>query len=229
MMFKKSALLISVSLGLVLSGCASTEPESGLTAEQVAKMDRNEYVGQLHNEMEAVGFEVPAIDPVIDKVTVSIKDVFEHQYKVMDEYRAIAEDHRDVQSFLHANEGRSPEELSAAILAFDSQLKEGEEPIGKRIVRYTKANDEIFNANIELAANIASNAYLLSEMMEEGASHFLSLSGLSLLLKVGEINDAWDTAQKRVDLALKANDMISKDQAVVKIAQELQEVQSIKL
>ncbi|QIZ78380.1 hypothetical protein [Ferrimonas lipolytica] len=224
---KKLPLVLAMTAALALGGCVSTGDESAaaeLSNEQIATMDRFEYTEMVRAEMEAVGFEVTPVHSVLDRGTESVNEVFKHQYELMSEYRTIAENHRDVQSFLHANKDKDAAGLEAAILAFDAQAKTQEEKIAPRLAAYEAANDKIFAKNVELAIEIAEQAYVLSQLMSGGYSQFLTAETATSFTKVGAIKTEWSNIQTRVDLAQKANELIEQDQAVVEIAKQMQTI-----
>lgn len=231
MQLKKTMIALSLCSAFALGGCATAPAEmtdkdgNVLTEEQIAKMDRDEYTSFVMTEMEKVGFEIISISPVMDKVSISINEVFERQYKVLDEYRTIADSHRDVQSFLYANHGKSKEELQAAIIEFDGSAEKEEDKIGPRITAYNEANDKIFAANVELAIQIGLQAAELGLMVANNADQLLGVEGISLLLGADKIGSVYSAAETRIDLAQRANAMIEQDQAVVQIAAELQTLQ----
>ncbi|MBY6186131.1 hypothetical protein KUV89_05800 [Marinobacter hydrocarbonoclasticus] len=226
---KLKPLCLALALSTGLTACASTETNTAfvdsngapMTEEQIAKLDRNQYVALLKQDFETVGFEITPISMSIDTVSSGIKEVFERQYDVMEQYRIIAENHRDVQSFLYANQGKSEQELQAAMAAFDAQRPEGEPRLSDRVAAYNEANASIFASNMELTIELATQGVVFSELAAN-AHEVLLAEGMSMVMRIGDMDDALEEAQTRLELAMKANDVIEQDQAVVKIAQEIQ-------
>lgn len=95
-----------------------------------------------------------------------INDLFVNQYELMEQYRAIQEEHIDVQSFLNANDGKSDEELLAAAMAFDAEAESDDQKIMPSLQRYQTANEAIFSSNLALAAKLSMQAVRLYDLSQ---------------------------------------------------------------
>ncbi|WP_370215776.1 hypothetical protein [Idiomarina sp.] len=213
---------------LATSGCMS----NGSGNEQAATMNRVDAIAALSTNIEEVGFNRVEISPGVDEVLNICASILERQYSVMDEYRTQAENHADVQAFLFAHQGKTPEQLQAAILEFDAGATTEDEKIGPKITAYQAAIDEVSEQNtqlgVELAAQLIKLGYLTTQYSGEIAKA-TAANWLGGMMKADEERTADNDvalallrAKDQLSLASDANELISLEQETIEAIDGLQ-------
>jgi hypothetical protein len=239
----KKAILSALVFAPLFAGCVATSDTDG-----VANLDRNATVADLTTRMDSLGYSYPLeVQPGIDEFLNMSAIILERQRNVMGEYRTQTDNYRDVQAFLHAHQESTPEQLEAAIVAFDAGATNKNEEIGYKIVAYNLANEGIYQQNVELATEltieIAKSAIILSqygpEIAKVTALNFAS-SGLTSFLSSDEekkeaeenpkdLVSALMKAKDQLSLALEANEIIELEQSTITAINELQLEQEAKI
>jgi hypothetical protein len=236
------ALLFTAATLFVLSGCSMTTQtdEMGnnfvgyksvkvVTSEEAKMMPRAARSFRIMSDMEQVGFEHVYVSTVIDSVSISIASVYENQYALMQKYQTIVDNHRDVMSFIQANQNKSAAELEQEIRKFDAMAQSPSERIGPKIKQYQMANEQIQAENIKLAKELAIQAGKLAMVFKDNSDAILGLEGVTMLLNAGKMDDAYDLAEVRIHLSGVANDFISDEKAVLEVTKQIQSVLETKL
>lgn len=224
---KAATLILTAGLMLTLSGCMATGEDSmaRLSNEEIAVMDLTERELSLRTDMEAIGFEHQPFSTTIDTFTMPINDLFVNQYELMEQYRAIQEEHIDVQSFLNANDGKSDDELLAAAMAFDAEAESEDQKILPSLQRYESANDAIFSSNLALAGKLSMQALRLYDLSQIDLAALLEDEGMMMITKIGQFGDVYDRAKTQLDYIGYANEYIEHNE---KLVQQLQNLQGLK-
>ncbi|PYE35160.1 hypothetical protein DFP83_10134 [Idiomarina fontislapidosi] len=214
---------------LATSGCMS----NGSGNEQAATMNRVDAIATLSENIEKVGFNRVEVSPGVDEVLNICASILERQYSVMDEYRTQAENHADVQAFLYAHQGKTPEQLQLAITEFDAGATSEEDKIGPKIVAYQASIDEVTQRNtqlgIELTAQLIKLGYLTSQYGGEIAKA-TAANWLGGMMKADDERTADNDvalailrAKDQLELASDANELISLEQETIEAIDGLQE------
>lgn len=224
---KAATLILTAGLAISLSGCMATGEDSmtRLSNEEIAVMDLTEREQSLRTNMEAIGFEHQTFSPTIDTFTMPINDLFVNQYELMEQYRAIQEEHIDVQSFLNANDGKSDEELLAAAMAFDAEAESDDQKIMPSLQRYQTANEAIFSSNLALAAKLSMQAVRLYDLSQIDLTSLLQNEGMMMIMKIGQFGDVYDRAETQLEYIGYANEYIEHNE---KLVEQLQNLQALK-
>ncbi|WP_143870744.1 hypothetical protein [Catenovulum sediminis] len=194
--------------------------------EEFSTLDRSQRQSRLQTDIETLGFGIIDITPTFNKVQHTAMVYTKQQFELVDTYSTIAANHRDVQSFLKANEGKSKEELAKAIKAFDKTAKNNSQKIGPKLKAYEAANQKVFNANAELTAVIALQVIEIGSVLTRNPDKFLQAEGLSLLANFYKLEKASSILMDRLTLAQHANSMIANDKAIIDITKQIQEKQN---
>jgi hypothetical protein len=213
---------------LATSGCMS----NGSGDEQAATMNRVDAIATLSTNIEEVGFNRVEISPGVDEVLNICASILERQYSVMDEYRTQAENHADVQAFLYAHQGKTPEQLQLAISEFDASATTDDEKIGPKITAYQAAIDKVSEQNaqlgVELAAQLIKLGYLTTQYSGEIAK-VTAANWLGGMMKADEDRNADNDvalallrAKDQLSLASDANELISLEQETIEAIDGLQ-------
>lgn len=245
----KSKLLVAAFSTLLLSGCGAIG--NGAGSDGAATFDRDKAIKELNSEINKVGVARQEIIPGIDGFLNTAASLLERQQSNMQEFRKVADNHRDVQAFLLGNRAnaKDPQKLQAAIDAFDASATKDSEKIGPKIKAYKGATSSIQEANTkmakEIAVELAQSTYILSQHSSEVAaattvgltSGFLnkSLGGLgnalgssdgnnsaSDELDPADVGQALLRAKKQLDLAIKANRLIGMDRKTIAAIEQLE-------
>ncbi len=213
---------------LTTSGCMS----NGSGNEQAATMNRVDAIAALSTNIEEIGFNRVEISPGVDEVLNICASILERQYSVMDEYRTQAENHADVQAFLFAHQGKTPEQLQLAITEFDAGATTEDEKIGPKITAYQAAIDEVSEQNtqlgIELAAQLIKLGYLTTQYSGEIAKATAAnwLGGMMMADEErtadNDVALALLRAKDQLSLASDANELISLEQETIEAIDGLQ-------
>ncbi|MBA6291928.1 hypothetical protein H4J58_15785 [Colwellia sp. MB3u-70] len=237
----KKFILSALVFTPLFVGCMATS-----NTDSAANLDRNAAVAELTTRMDNLGYYYPVeVQPGIDEFLNMSAMILERQRNVMGDYRTQTDNYRDVQAFLYAHEKSTPEELQAAITKFDAGATNKNEKIGDKIASYNKANEGIYQKNVELATQltieIAKSAIILSNYGPEiakitainyGASAVTSL--FSSDEEEEEVEDSKDIAtvlikaKDQLFLALEANDIIELEQLTITAINNLQLEQEAK-
>ncbi|WP_026972848.1 hypothetical protein [Aliagarivorans marinus] len=217
----KNKLAIAVLASAFAFGCAST------STEEQANLDRETTKLQLVERCDEIDGHLAHVSYAIDKVSNMFKSTQERQCKVLDEYRVLASEYADVVGFLDVNAGLNDEELRLAIAEFD-QDKPEEEHIGPKVAAYQAAGDHIFQANIELTAQIALDVAELGIVAANNATDLAVETGIGTVTSLFKSDDeksplmqAWDDMNFRKELITDANTLIASDKATIDQLKEL--------
>lgn len=218
--------IVAPLAAVVLSACMSTSNENAAT------LDRNQAVADLSVQMEELGFNRVEIQPGVDEFLNICASILERQYNVMGEYRTQTENYVDVQAFLTAHQGKSEEELRAAIIAFDEKAETEDDKIGPKLAAYNSAIEGVSEQNAKLATDItvqlAQAAIILSEHSTTVAKAG-SLGMVSGWMSDNEQNAdnnlglAILRAKDQIDLASDANEIITLEQETIEAINALQD------
>ena len=229
-------------IALLLSGCAMApktdmngnqfiayQGAKVITAEEAKELPRALRSSRIQADMENIGFDTPDVSILIDSVSNSILSVFENQYALLTRYTTIVDNHKDVMSFIHANKGKSKDELQAEAERFDRMATSQAQKIGPKLEAYRRANDDIQKENIKLAGELLVQSGRFISVFKDNNEALQSTEVLVMLLNAGKINDAYELAEIRIHLATIANEFIDDEKAVLEITKQIQEILDEKL
>ncbi|MBU2880339.1 hypothetical protein KO525_00060 [Psychrosphaera sp. B3R10] len=236
-------IILAVSfVTAVLTGCVMTPQTDALgnsfvgfgehqivTEEEAKKLPRGERLTRISIDMQNIGFKKVKVSNLMDSVTESILSIFENQYELLSRYTLIVDDHKDVTSFIYANEGKSSEELAEEVRRFDMMAETEDQKIGPKLQRYRTANDEIQKQNTILAGELVKQTVRLASFFQENSEELLGADALTMLLNAGKISEAYNLAEIRIHMASIANDFIDDEKAVLEITKKIQEILDEKL
>jgi len=250
-------IVIAAFLTLFLSACAM-HSSNGLfvhyqgeqiLSEQAAKtLPREERINAISADMKRVGFSSIRVSYLFDTFSDTVLDIYSNQFELMKEYKSLLDHHKDVTSFLMANQNKIEQELELAILEFDKTAATEEQKIGPKLTAYESATDEIWQENAKLSVQIAAQALELgvvfyslynedrknkeknkkenSNKNTNNLENFIAADLLNMLSSASKMSKAYDLAEVRLHLAKVANDFIKDEQAVIDISKELQRYQN---
>ena len=216
-------LLLTLGVVLAMQGCAFMGKSDDATS---ATMDRGEAVSILLAEIEEIGYERQRVVPGIDGFINSVASLLERQETVMQEYRTVTDNHRDVRGFLsfHSDKIDDPAALQAAIDEFDANAESENEKMGPKLNDYKSATKGISEANtkmgVEIGVELATSSVILAKYSKEVAQQ----SALSFLSKNDEPNvgSALVRAKDQLSLANKANELIDMDKKTIEAIENLE-------
>lgn len=218
--------IVAPLAAVVLSACMSTSNENAAT------LDRNQAVADLSVQMEELGFNRVEIQPGVDEFLNICASILERQYSVMGEYRTQTENYVDVQAFLTAHQGKSEEELKAAIIAFDEKAQTEDEKIGPKLTAYNSAIEGVSEQNTKLATEITLQLAQAAIILSEHSTTVAKASSLGLVSgwMSGDEQTADNNlglailrAKDQIDLASDANEIITLEQETIEAINALQD------
>jgi hypothetical protein len=238
-------LICALICAPLLTGCVST------TDESAGSLDRTKAVAELTTEMDDLGYGTVEVQPGVDEFLNMAALILKRQRNVMGEYRKRTENYPDVISFLYAYKDATPEQLTVAIAEFDAGAKNEDEKIGHKIASYNKANENIYDENIQLTTDLAGEILKSTYILSQNSSVIAKVTALNAAKsfssslfsstdnedekEVKEIKEdpkdlgyALLKAKDQLSLALEANDIIDLEQATIAAVQQLQEEQEAK-
>lgn len=203
-----------------------------LLSEKSAKaLPRSERLGTISANMKTVGFQRVKVSYLFDKYSDTVLGIFENQHELMEEHKTLLDNHKDVMSFLMANQDKSDQELQLEIERFDGTIDEEQDKIAPKIEAYQQASSRIWQENAKLTAQIAVQALELSFVIyqasqsEDGVEGLVIGNLLEMMLAANKLNKASELAKIRLHLSKLANDFIKDEQAIIDISKRLQEYQ----
>jgi len=218
--------IVAPLAALVLSACMSTSNENAAT------LDRNEVITDLSVQMEEVGFNRVEIQPGVDEFLNICASILERQYNVMGEYRTQTENYVDVQAFLTAHQGKSEEELKAAIIAFDEKAQTEDEKISPKLNAYNAAIEGVSEQNTKLTTEISLQLAQAAIILKDHSSTVAKAGSLGMVsgwMSGNEQNAdnnlglAILRAKDQIDLASDANEIITLEQETIEAINSLQD------
>ena len=234
-------LTLTLLLCWIVTGCAMTPTKDlkgrqyiafqeleVLTDEEAKTLPRNERSQRIRADMENIGFDIPSVSILIDSVSEAVLSVFHNQYELLTRYTTVVDNHKDVMSFIHANKGKSKEELKAEAQRFDRLAETQEQKIGPKLEAYRQANDEIQKENLMLAGKLLVQGGRFLTVFQS-SEEMQGAELLSMLLNANKIDDAYELAEIRIHLATIANEFISDEKAVLEITKQIQDILDDKL
>lgn len=238
-MHKRFVLIIILTS--LLTACAMAPTQQGqfiafnghnLLSEESAKaLPRTERLSTITANMTSVGFRRFKVSYLFDKYSDTVLGIFENQFELMEQHKTLLDNHKDVMSFLMANQQKNDKELQQEIERFDSTIIEQDHKIAPKIKSYQKASDKIWQENAKLTAQIAVQALELglviyqASQTEEGVEGLVMGNLLEMMLSANKLNKASELAKVRLHLAKVANDFIKDEQAIIDISKRLQAYQ----
>lgn len=229
-------------LSAAISGCVMTPQTDALgnqfvgfgehqilTEEQAKKLPREERLARIAEDIKKVGYKSVQVSNLMDTVTESILSIFKNQSELLSRYAVIVDDHKDVMSFIYANQGKSKAELAIEAKRFDRLAQHDRQKIAPKLKRYKRANDEIQRQNTILAGELIIQSVRLASFFQENSEELLGADALTMLLNAGKISEAYKLAEIRLHLASIANDFIQDEKAVLEITKKIQEILDEKL
>ncbi|EWH08234.1 hypothetical protein DS2_18363 [Catenovulum agarivorans DS-2] len=199
-----------------------------ITPEEFANLPRADKQNRIKQDMDTLGFGILDISQTFNKVQQTALVYAKQQYDLIENYNTLALNHRDVQSFLYANQGKDEQALATAIAEFDKSAAKPSEKIGPKIAAYEKANKKIFNKNAELTAIISLQILELGTVVMDDPSQFLKMEGLLLLANYYKVEKASSILMDRLTLAQHANSLIADDKALIDITKQIQQKQNLR-
>ncbi|MBA6389920.1 hypothetical protein H4J38_03900 [Colwellia sp. BRX10-3] len=218
-----TAALIALSL---IAGCSS------LSNEQKANIDRDDEVERIIAEIDTVGYEVVKVSPGIDEFINGLSAFVEQQRNVSVMYREVVKQHRDVTSFLAANEGKTDQELLAEAKEFDLHSKSEEDKIGNKLAAYNKATQDISEENSKLTIELVKQGVQLGYLVTQYGTQIAQVAAINTAMGFFKDDDADEKltvatavirARDQLSLLNEINGLISADQEVAGSLSKLQE------
>ncbi|WP_017443951.1 hypothetical protein [Gayadomonas joobiniege] len=197
--------------------------------EDFSELSRDEREQVLEKDIEAMGTAIFDISSTFNKIQQSTSLYAREQYQLVSRYSEIARYHRDVQSFLKANEGKSKEEIAQAVKQFDQGARTKAEKIGPKLAAYEKANQKIFSSNAKLTALIGLQVTEVAAAISRDASVFWANEGTQMLLNLGKLQKASQLMLNRLTVAENANQLIADDKALIEVTQQIQQQQDARI
>ena len=226
---------------LVLSGCTMV-PQGGIGANYVSynnlkiitekeaeALTRDERSNRIEKDMKAVGFQTVRVSPLVDGFSDSVVSIYRNQYKLIQKYKVVVDNHKDVMSFIHANKGKSSKELKLEAERFDQLALNESEKIAPKLKQYKQANDDIQKENLKLAGELLLHSGKLALIFKDNAEQMLRAEAMLMLANLGKVQKAYKAAEVRIHLAKLANDFIDQEKAVLDITKQIQEILNEKL
>lgn len=136
----------------------SFKGQSVLSQSDAKTLPREARIQAIATEMKKVGFTSPKVSYLFDKYSDTVLKIYSHQFELMNEYKALLDNHKDVTSFLKANEDKDKTELALAAEEFDLGASNNDEKIGPKLARYEAATEKIWQENAKLSLQIAAQA-----------------------------------------------------------------------
>lgn len=189
-------------------------------------LDRAAREAAIKKDIQLMGTAIFNISPTINTIQQTTSLYALEQYNLVNSYSQLAKNHRDVQSFLMANEGKTDAQIAQAIKEFDQSATNADEKIGDKIKAYEKANQTIFNANARLTAAIALQFATVTAALSQDSSLYWRNEGFHVLANLGKIHKASQLMIDRLTVAKNANQMIADDKAVIEITRQIQQKQN---
>lgn len=189
-------------------------------------LDRAAREAAIKKDIQLMGTAIFNISPTINTIQQTTSLYALEQYNLVKSYSQLAKNHRDVQSFLMANEGKTDAQIAQAIKEFDQSATNADEKIGDKIKAYEKANQKIFNANARLTAAIALQFATVTAALSQDSSLYWRNEGFHVLANLGKIHKASQLMIDRLTVAKNANQMIADDKAVIEITRQIQQKQN---
>lgn len=197
-----------------------------IVSKQIAKsLPREQRLARITQDIQKVGFKKVYISGVFDTISSSALNIFKHQYRVMGEHKKLLDLHRDVLSFLMANQDKNQQQLNQAVADFDSTASKESEKIGPKIRAYQQASDKIWQENFKLSMLIAEQAIKLAYIIHSQGDELFGVQGIQMLLNADKLSEAYNLAEIRLHLAKVANEFIEDEKAIIDIAKQLQSLQ----
>ncbi len=200
-----------------------------LTKEQARKLDRDQRVTRIDNDMKKVGFRHHAVSPIFDSVSQAILSVFRNQRSLLKKYKILVDNHRDVMSFVMANKDKTPQELKIEAERFDRRHSNNKEKIATKLKEYQAASNSIQAENARLAAELVLLGARLSLILRDNFEEMLKLEGIAMLLNAHRTNQGFELAQARIHMTRVANEFIEEEKSVIEITKEIQKILDTKL
>ncbi len=245
-------IVITFFLLLLVSGCA-IQPNTGqaieyrgeqILSEQDAKnLPRETRISSISANMKSVGFTSVKVSYLLDAYSDTVLNIYSNQFELMKEYKSLLDNHKDVTSFLMANQGKSEQEIKLAADEFDATAKDETEKVGPKLNEYKQASDKIWQENAKLTAQIAAQALELGAVLyslrhqdkkakeekqknSNTLQNFIAADFVNMLSSANRTYEAYKLAEIRLHLAKIANDFIKDEQAIIDISKQLQEYQN---
>lgn len=226
-----------------LSGCAM-QPTIGangesyvafndkklLSKEQAKLLDRDLRASRIKRDMKAVGFEFDSVSPLFDGINYSILKIFKNQYELLDRYKTLVDNHKDVMSFINANKDKSPAELLAEAKRLDAQLTKSLSPgkkhksIVKKMKEYQIATASIYAENTRLAAELLLQGVRMAAILRDNFEEVIGVEGIAMLLNAAKLHKQSKLAEARLHMSAVANEFIDDEKAVIDITKEIQKI-----
>lgn len=200
-----------------------------ITKEDAQSLPREQRWTRIAQDMKAVGFKTESVSHLVDGFSNSVVSIYRNQYELLEKYTKIVDNHKDVMSFIHANKGKSKSELKAEAKRFDDLALNENDKIGPKLKEYKNATDDIQKENIRLAGELLLQSGKLVVIFKDNTEELLKAEALTMLLKLGKLQDAYKAAEVRIHLATLANDFIDDEKATLEITKQIQDILNEKL
>ncbi|MFA0442753.1 hypothetical protein BCU70_02215 [Vibrio sp. 10N.286.49.C2] len=202
--------LLSLVMGSVmLTGCMST---------QVGVWDdREELLTNIDSQCQEHTQDFTKYSPSFDTASMAILTVAQRQCEVTGKYQEIRKNHKDVEQFFAIHADKSKEEI-IVLLDQDPKLK-------KKYDDYTKAQGDIFSANLDLAVNLGVQSVTVAQVYAENAVPIAQAEAIKMVTGAIDpeehpIGFVYDEMKTRVSLISESNGLISAEQAFIKEMEE---------
>lgn len=220
---------------LSLTGCAIQPNKHGkisykghdiASEKHIASLEREAKLDRLITDCKIVGYDLIHVSLLVDPVSDTIMNLFKNQCRLMNQYRVMLDNHRDVTSFLIANQGKTEQQINEEVARFDSLAATESERIGPKMKAYQQASDRVWRENVKLGGHIAKNSVILAALFHDNFEELLGQESIKTLLSGKRLFDAYDLAEIRLHIAKLANDFIEDEKAIIAISKELQREQN---
>lgn len=236
-------LLLSALVAVWLSGCAM-QPMTGpngehyvafknkklISKERAKLLKREKRASVIQRDMKKVGFSVQPVSPVFDSINYSVLSIFRNQFELLEEYQTLVDNHKDVMSFINANEGKSAKELLEEAKRLDEQLKKQHDSdekyvsIAEKMKRYQMATGRIYIENGRLAAELLVQGVRLAAVLQNNLEEIIGMEGFAMLLNAHKVAEQSQLTKARMHMSAVANEFIDDEKAVIDITKEIQKI-----
>ena len=222
-------VLISIFVLAFTIGCSSTGSKSDSEASAQTQNSEEAQIQGLIAKMDEAGYEhEPINNLVIDEIGQIMATQFKRQRVLLESYHEKLQQHKDVSSFLIANQGKTKEQLTAAIRDFDGKATNEAQKIGPKLDVFMNSVSEIENQNMALAKQLALTGAKIAALKDKGLDKLVAASGMQAMMQMKSVTNAFTSISDRWSVGTEANDLIEADKRKLDNLHELQKIVSTK-
>lgn len=219
-------LLFAVIVAVALAGCASGP------VEDAGEVNRNDLIQDILQGFKEVGInegdDRVTIGPGVDQVLNSANAVALRQRDSMEAYRVQRQEFLDVARFEEVHGPFGSDEFMAAVREHDAAGPA--EPMMPKVEEYAAAQSSIYDANADLAAELASIGVEVATLVSQNSDEVAKAAGAGALggLMSGssdpnaDLGMALVRARGQIEQANRASELIETEKATIKEILEMQ-------